>query len=163
MVAFVALRAASRRLVARQAVAATQKRHMGLGGHSGPPPEWEGIDKVVRDVIPHDHQRTLKNTIIVERISTACCGHSHLTLWFAWKYSVSAAILGGYFTLYLLYKLSTLGGKKKEEEPAAPEPVAAASTEGVPDIESPEFEKFLDSEALVKLLDSEEQLKSVLG
>ena len=79
MVAFVALRAASRRLVARQAVAATQKRHMGLGGHSGPPPEWEGIDKVVRDVIPHDHQRKL-NKIILKRIASDCCGHSHLTL-----------------------------------------------------------------------------------
>ena len=37
-------------LIAKQQV---QKRSMG----SGPAPEWEGIDKVVRGVFPGDHQR----------------------------------------------------------------------------------------------------------
>jgi hypothetical protein len=32
----------------------TQRRAMA----SGPAPEWQGIDKVVRGVFPHDHQRT---------------------------------------------------------------------------------------------------------
>ena len=34
-----------------------QKRYM-AGGH-GPAPEWEGIDKVVRGVFPHDYQCAL--------------------------------------------------------------------------------------------------------
>merc|ERR1712226_1071133 len=122
----------SRRMVVRQAVASTQKRNMGLGGHSGPPPEWEGIDKVVRSYFPLDHQ-------------------------------LSAAVLGGYFSLYILYSLSKLGKKKEVENPVEAPPAPAAPVDGVPDIESPDFEKFLDSEALVKLLDSEEQLKTVLG
>lgn len=46
--------AAARRvgLIAKQQV---QKRTM-AGGHA-PAPEWEGVDKVVRGVFPHDHQR----------------------------------------------------------------------------------------------------------
>lgn len=36
----------------------SQKRGMALGGHHGPPPEWTGIDKVVRGYFPEDYQRT---------------------------------------------------------------------------------------------------------
>mmetsp|Transcript_9765 Transcript_9765/g.12883 ORF Transcript_9765/g.12883 Transcript_9765/m.12883 type:complete len:133 (+) Transcript_9765:182-580(+) len=132
MVAFTALRAASRRVASRQAFATTQKRNMSLGESHGPPPEWEGVDKVVRSYFPHDHQ-------------------------------LSAAIIGGYFSLYAIYSISTMGGKKKEETPVVVETASTTPTGAVPDIESPDFEKFLDSEALVKLLDSEEQLKSVFG
>jgi len=74
------------------------------------------------------------------------------------------AILGGYFSLYVVYSISKMGGKKEVEAPvveAAPAP--PTPTGAVPDIESPEFESFLDSEAFVKLLDSEDQLKGVLG
>jgi hypothetical protein len=42
-----------------------QKRSMGGGG---PAPEWEGIDKVVRGVFPHDHQRES-----VRRLSYRVC------------------------------------------------------------------------------------------
>jgi hypothetical protein len=38
----------------------TQKRGMALGGHSGPPPEWTGIDKTVRSYFPEDYQRALR-------------------------------------------------------------------------------------------------------
>jgi hypothetical protein len=37
-----------------------QKRNMALGGHHGPPPEWTGIDKVVRGYFPEDYQRTFE-------------------------------------------------------------------------------------------------------
>ena len=36
-----------------------QKRNFALGGSHGPPPEWEGIDKVVRGYFPKDYQRKL--------------------------------------------------------------------------------------------------------
>jgi hypothetical protein len=36
-----------------------QRRTMALGGHHGPPPEWTGVDKVVRSYVPHDYQCTL--------------------------------------------------------------------------------------------------------
>lgn len=49
---------AARRRVG-MAAAQQQKRSMG----SGPAPEWTGIDKVVRDVFPGDHQR--KTIVIV--------------------------------------------------------------------------------------------------
>jgi hypothetical protein len=56
MVFSVAAATARRRIAVmatRQATAQGQKRSM-----AGPPPEWEGIDKVVRGVFPGDHQRT---------------------------------------------------------------------------------------------------------
>lgn len=59
MASFAALRmAASRRLAPRIALQQTQRRNLALGGHSGPPPEWTGIDKVVRSYFPEDWQRT---------------------------------------------------------------------------------------------------------
>eukprot|EP00534_Pseudo-nitzschia_fraudulenta_P003947 CAMPEP_0201121730 /NCGR_PEP_ID=MMETSP0850-20130426/5551_1 /ASSEMBLY_ACC=CAM_ASM_000622 /TAXON_ID=183588 /ORGANISM="Pseudo-nitzschia fraudulenta, Strain WWA7" /LENGTH=121 /DNA_ID=CAMNT_0047388275 /DNA_START=50 /DNA_END=415 /DNA_ORIENTATION=- len=54
MVFSVAAATARRRIAVtatRQVAAQGQKRSMG-----GPPPEWEGIDKVVRGVFPADHQ-----------------------------------------------------------------------------------------------------------
>lgn len=36
----------------------TQRRHLALGGHSGPAPEWTGVDKIVRSYVPEDYQRT---------------------------------------------------------------------------------------------------------
>ena len=39
---------------------AIQTRGMALGGHHGPPPEWTGVDKVVRGYFPHDYQRTYR-------------------------------------------------------------------------------------------------------
>ena len=56
MASFAALRSARRVLV--PAVRNTQRRNLALGGHSGPAPEWTGIDKVVRSYVPHDYQRT---------------------------------------------------------------------------------------------------------
>ena len=51
-----AVNAASRRALARQVLTQGQKRGMALGGAKGPPPKWEGLDKVVRTYLPEDHQ-----------------------------------------------------------------------------------------------------------
>ncbi len=57
MVFSVAAATARRRIAVMATRQATQgqKRNMG-----GPPPEWEGIDKVVRDVFPADYQRKFR-------------------------------------------------------------------------------------------------------
>ena len=41
----------------------TQRRHFALGEHSGPAPEWTGVDKIVRSYFPHDYQRTFNFVI----------------------------------------------------------------------------------------------------
>jgi len=130
---FTALRNVARRSrVMSAAVTNTQKRNMALGGHHGPPPEWKGIDKIVRSYLPEDYQ-------------------------------LSAAILSGYFGAFVLYKLfSAIGGGSKAaapaEEAAAAPAKAAPATGGVPDVDSPEFETFVGSEAFIKVLENEEQL-----
>lgn len=55
MVALAALRSVARSRVAPM-LQQTQRRNFALGGHHGPPPEWEGVDKVVRGYFPHDYQ-----------------------------------------------------------------------------------------------------------
>ena len=50
---------------------------------------------------------------------------------------------------------------KPAVEVAAPV-VAAAVTSAIPDIESPEFETFLGSDAFTQLLDSEDQLAALM-
>ena len=71
--------------------------------------------------------------------------------------------MGGYGGLYLLVKMgSAIGGKKEEEKPVVASS-GAVSDAGIPEIGTPEFDKFLDSEAFVKLLDSEEQLTKALA
>jgi len=77
--------------------------------------------------------------------------------------TVSAAILSGYFGAFVLYKLfSAIGGGSKAaapaEEAAAAPAKAAPATGGVPDVDSPEFETFVGSEAFIKVLENEEQL-----
>ena len=57
MASFAALRMTSRRAVARVAIQNQQRRNLALGGASGPPPEWTGVDKIVRSYVPHDWQR----------------------------------------------------------------------------------------------------------
>lgn len=77
------------------------------------------------------------------------------------------AILGGYTGLYVIYAISSAisgGGKKKTTEESAPSKSSSSSsssTEGIPDVESPEFVSFLESDALEKLLESEESLKKL--
>ena len=54
MVFSVAAATARRRIAVTATRQATQGQKRSMGG---PPPEWEGIDKVVRGVFPGDHQR----------------------------------------------------------------------------------------------------------
>ena len=72
------------------------------------------------------------------------------------------AILGGYFGLFVLYKIkSAMSGKKVEEE-KKPAAVAATPTTGVPALDSPAFEKFVETEAFEKLLEDEAQLSKLV-
>lgn len=48
----------NRRVVGNGSLQLQQKRGMALGGHHGPAPDWQGVDKVVRGYFPHDYQRT---------------------------------------------------------------------------------------------------------
>mmetsp|Transcript_15697 Transcript_15697/g.18925 ORF Transcript_15697/g.18925 Transcript_15697/m.18925 type:complete len:134 (-) Transcript_15697:190-591(-) len=116
---------ASRRAATRVAQQ-QQKRSMGGGG---PKPEWEGIDKVVRQYFPEDYQ-------------------------------LAGAILGGYSGLIAVAMIrSKIKGAPPAEEPAAvSEAPAVPATGGVPSVESPEFEKFIESDAFMKMVESEEQL-----
>lgn len=57
---------------------------------------------------------------------------------------------------------SAMSGKKEEEKPVVVSS-GAVTDAGIPAIGTPEFDKFLDSEAFVKLLDSEEQLTKALA
>lgn len=76
---------------------------------------------------------------------------------------VALAIIGGYFGLFVVAKAgSAMGGKKKTEAPAAA-PTSSGPSTGVPSIDSPEFDKFLGSEAFDKLLSSDEELGKVLA
>ena len=60
MVSFSIVRnvAARSRALLLNATQKQQSRPMSLGGHHGPPPEWTGVDKVVRKYFPEDYQRT---------------------------------------------------------------------------------------------------------
>ena len=54
-----------------------------------------------------------------------------------------------------------MSGSKEEEKPVVSS--GADTGAGIPAIGTPEFDKFLDTEAFVKLLDSEEQLTKALA
>ena len=74
---------------------------------------------------------------------------------------VAAAILGGYFGLFILIKIkgAISGGKSVEEEPA-PVVVAVPSSRAgaIPDVDSEEFGSFLESEEnVMKLVESFEK------
>jgi hypothetical protein len=58
MASFAAFSAMARRRAVPVVMQRTQKRGMALGGHHGPPPDWQGVDKIVRGYFPEDYQRT---------------------------------------------------------------------------------------------------------
>eukprot|EP00956_Cyclotella_meneghiniana_P012484 scaffold17741_cov67-Cyclotella_meneghiniana.AAC.5 len=70
--------------------------------------------------------------------------------------TVATAILGGYFGLFILYKIkSAISGSPVVEEVVAPAAVSAGS---IPDVDSEEFGSFLESEENVtKLIESWEK------
>ena len=73
------------------------------------------------------------------------------------------AILGGYTGLFVLYKIKSAisGGKVEAEKPAA-KAAAAPTTTGVPALDSPAFEKFVETDAFEKLLEDDAQLTKLL-
>ncbi|KAL3935266.1 MAG: hypothetical protein SGBAC_009183 [Bacillariaceae sp.] len=82
---------------------------------------------------------------------------------FPGDHQLALAIMGGYGGLYMLVKMkSAMSGSKEEEKPAVVSSGADTGA-GIPAIGTPEFDKFLDSEAFVQLLDSEEQLTKALA
>ena len=62
--------------------------------------------------------------------------------------------------------VAVLRSKFKSKPPPAVEapttPVAVVSTAGIPSMESPEFETYLQSDAFVQLLESEEQMAALM-
>ena len=72
---------------------------------------------------------------------------------------VAAAILGGYFGLYLLIKIKSAFSSAPAVEEAAPVVAAAPSSAGaIPDVDSEEFGAFLESEEnVMKLVESFEK------
>jgi len=97
---------------------------------SAPKKDWEGIDKIVRGVFPEDWQ-------------------------------VAGAILGGYAGLISIASIrSSMKGPpppKAAPTPSAPS-TTASSSEILPSVESPDFEKFLESDAFGKFIESEDNL-----
>jgi len=77
---------------------------------------------------------------------------------------VAIAILSFYGGIVVLYKVkNAISGKKEVVEEAKPtKPAAVAPAGGVPPIESPAFEKFVETEAFEKLLENEDQLTKLV-
>lgn len=76
---------------------------------------------------------------------------------------MSFAILSGYVGLFTLFKIkSALTGSKEEEPVKVVESTITITSSGVPGIESPEFEKFLETEAFEKLLENDSALAKVV-
>ena len=72
--------------------------------------------------------------------------------------------MGGYTGLYVLFKIkSAMGGSKADEPAAAASSSPAVATTGIPPVDSPEFEKYLETDAFYKMLESEDQINKVVA
>ena len=66
---------------------------------------------------------------------------------------LALAIIGGYFGLYLVSKIASMGGKKKPAEVVAPK--SGTSDGSIPSIDSPEFDSWIGTDGnLEKLIAS---------
>jgi hypothetical protein len=64
------------------------------------------------------------------------------------------AIMGGYFSLYVLFSLKSAMTKKPiKAEPTTAAAVSAGGSDEMPSVESPDFEAFLNSDRLTKFLE----------
>jgi hypothetical protein len=72
------------------------------------------------------------------------------------------AILGGYFSIYLLFKLRSAFSKKPPVVEKAPVLVVTTDSTGVPSVDSPAFEQFVESSAFEQLLENEGQLAKLV-
>jgi hypothetical protein len=77
---------------------------------------------------------------------------------------VALAIMGGYGGLFFLYKIkSAISGGKVEEVVKAVSSSPVVATTGIPSVDTPEFDKYLETDAFYKMLESEEQLGKVVA
>lgn len=139
-----------------------------MGGAAQPPPQWTGIDKVVRGYLPGDDQRTSPTVLYCTlfnkyKLKFLIPLHSHVSPWFlllSFNNTVAGAILSGYGALIAIAVIRSKlkGPAPVEEVPAASTAPVAAITGGVPSVESPEFEKYVESDAFTNMIESEEQL-----
>merc|ERR1712161_161938 len=101
-------------------------------GGGGPTPNWEGIDKVVRGYFPQDYQ-------------------------------LAIAILSFYGSLIGLSRIRASFAKQPEAVEEAPKPTTVVvSSSGIPSIESPDFEKYIESAAFLALLSDGDALAKTL-
>jgi hypothetical protein len=76
--------------------------------------------------------------------------------------TVAIAILSFYGGATILYKItSAITSKPKPIETVVVAKVEAPTT-GVPSIESPAFEKWVETDAFINLLENDEQLKNLV-
>jgi len=153
---------ASRITALRATAAMPQKRTMA----GGPKPVWTGIDKTVRGYFPEDWQRELlfwHSAFHDKKDKPFFCSHNAIYLLpTTLTISVAAAILGGYSSLVVVAQISSAMKGKPPVVVEAPKVVVAATTStGIPDVNSPAFAEYMDSEAFVTLLDSDEQLTAL--
>merc|ERR1712071_546857 len=120
-----ALRSTTSRGVQATRINHVTKRHMG----AAPKKDWEGIDKVVRDVLPKDSQ-----------VAAAILGG-----------------YGGLIGIAMI-RSKMKGSPKEEAAPAAAASSSAPSSDILPSVESPDFEKFLESDAFGKFVESEDSM-----
>ncbi|GKY98775.1 hypothetical protein MPSEU_000833700 [Mayamaea pseudoterrestris] len=128
------LSAASRRAAVAPLTRQQQTRNLALGGHHGPPPEWTGIDKVVRGVFPQDYQ-----------LAIAILGGY-----------VGLAVVGK------LMSGGKKKEEPVAAAPASPS-FSTSSSNAIPSIESDDFAKYLETDAFLKLLENEKELTAALG
>eukprot|EP00569_Conticribra_weissflogii_P003228 CAMPEP_0171345360 /NCGR_PEP_ID=MMETSP0878-20121228/21352_1 /TAXON_ID=67004 /ORGANISM="Thalassiosira weissflogii, Strain CCMP1336" /LENGTH=127 /DNA_ID=CAMNT_0011848745 /DNA_START=41 /DNA_END=424 /DNA_ORIENTATION=- len=72
---------------------------------------------------------------------------------------LAAAIIGGYFGLFILYKIkSAFSSAPAVDDSPAPVAVASSASGAIPDVDSEDFGTFLESEEnVMKLVDSFEK------
>jgi hypothetical protein len=158
MVLLVAAAAARRRI----GMMAAQQQRRTMAAHA-PAPEWTGIDKVVRGYFPQDYQRACPCYFILFVEIPNSVLITPLIFTFTLFFAVAMAIMGGYFGLFTLYKIKSALGGKPVEAPAAPAPTTAfIQTTGVPSVDTPEFDKYLETDAFYNMLDDDEQLAKVV-
>ena len=66
------------------------------------------------------------------------------------------AIMGGYSSLFVLYKIKSAVSKKPQEASPAVTSASVDGDAGIPAIDSAEFAKFLETDRFTKLLESED-------
>jgi hypothetical protein len=74
------------------------------------------------------------------------------------------AILGGYTGLFVLAKVTSAirGGGKVEEAAPVISSAPVVATTGIPPVDTPEFDKYLETDAFYNMLDNDEQLAKVV-